>query len=102
MRTRSPTRPRSRCPGSTCGFDRRALSILADLVSAVSAFALPVWLWLHGPTSLGSYLANFLLACTAALFMPAINALIKERVADARLGVFNSRYEMATNAGMLL
>jgi MFS family permease len=83
-------------------YDRRALCILADGVSAVSAFALPVWLWMHQPTSIGSYLANFLLAVTAALFMPASNALVKERVADARLGVFNSRYEMATNAGMLL
>jgi MFS family permease len=83
-------------------FDRRTLCVVADLVSAVCAVALPLWLWLGGPTSLGSYLANFLLAATTALFMPAINALIKERVADERLGKFNSHYEMATNTGMLL
>jgi MFS family permease len=83
-------------------FDRRTLCVLSDSVSALTALALPVWLWLGGATSLGSYLANFLLACTAALFMPASNALVKERVADQRLGKFNSRYEMATNAGMLL
>jgi MFS family permease len=82
--------------------DRRTLCVLADLVSAVTAFALPVWLWIGGPTSLGSYLANFLLACTAALFMPASNALVKERVLDGRLGKFNSHYEMATNVGMLM
>jgi MFS family permease len=82
--------------------DRRLLCVLSDLVSAVTAVALPVWLWLGGATSLGSYLANFLLACTAALFMPASNALIKERIRDDRLGRFNSRYEAATNAGMLL
>ena len=81
--------------------DRRMLCVVADLVSAVSAFALPVWLWLGGPTDLGSYLANFLLAATAALFIPANNALVKERVLDERLGKFNAHYEMATNTGML-
>jgi MFS family permease len=82
--------------------DRRLLSVTADLISAVTALALPVWLWLHGPTTLGSYLANFLLATTAALFMPASNALIRERIQDQRLGKFNSHYEMATNVGMLM
>jgi len=82
--------------------DRRTLCVLSDLVSAVTAFALPIWLWLHAPIGLGSYVANFLLACSATLFMPASNALVKERVRDDRLGKYNSRYEMATNAGMLL
>ncbi|MET7421146.1 MFS transporter [Dactylosporangium sp. NPDC005555] len=82
--------------------DRRILCVLADVVSAVTAFALPLWMWFGGPVSLGSYLANFLLAVTAALFMPASNALVKERVVDKRLGRFNSRYEMGTNVGMLL
>lgn len=82
--------------------DRRMLCVAADLVSALSAFALPVWLWIGGPTDLGSYIANFILAATAALFMPASNALVKERVADPRLGKFNAHFEMATNAGMLL
>ncbi len=82
--------------------DRRMLSVTADLISAVTALALPVWLWLHGPTTLGSYLANFLLAATAALFMPASNALIRERIQEQRLGKFNSHYEMATNAGILM
>ncbi len=82
--------------------DRRMLCVAADLVSAMTAFALPVWLWIGGPANLGSYIANFMLACTAALFMPASNGLIKERIADERLGKFNSRFEMASNAGMLL
>jgi MFS family permease len=83
-------------------FDRRWLSILADVVSGITALALPLWLWFGGEVSLGTYLANFLLAVTAALFIPASNALVKERVADDRLGTFNSRFEMATNSGMLL
>ncbi|MFG2043633.1 MFS transporter [Dactylosporangium sp. NPDC048998] len=83
-------------------YDRRKLCITADLVGAACAVALPLWLWMGGAATLGSYLANFLLAATTALFMPASNALIKERVADERLGKFNSHYEMATNAGMLL
>ncbi|MFC3453633.1 MFS transporter [Amycolatopsis speibonae] len=82
--------------------DRRMLCVAADLVSAMTAFALPVWLWIGGPANLGSYIANFMLACTAALFMPASNGLIKERIADDRLGKFNSHFEMASNAGMLL
>jgi MFS family permease len=82
--------------------DRRSLSVAADLVSALTACALPVWLWLHGSATLGSYLANFLLACSAALFMPASNALVKERVRDDRLDKFSSHFEMANNAGMLM
>jgi MFS family permease len=82
--------------------DRRMLCIVADLVSAVSAFALPIWLWIGGPTDIGSYIANFMLAATTALFMPASNALVKERVLDERLGKFNAHFEMATNTGMLL
>ncbi|GGS42868.1 MFS transporter [Actinokineospora fastidiosa] len=82
--------------------DRRTLCVIADLVGALTAFALPAWLWFGGEASLGSYAANFLLACTAAMFMPASNALVKERVLDERLGKFNARFEMATNTGMLL
>jgi MFS family permease len=82
-------------------YDRRTLSVAADLVSAVTALALPVWLWLGGAHTLGSYLANFLLACSAALFMPASNALVKERVRDDRLTVFNSHFEMTNNTGLL-
>lgn len=82
--------------------DRRMLCVAADLVSAMSAFALPIWLWIGGPTDVGSYIANFMLATTTALFMPASNALVKERVIDERLGKFNAHYEMATNTGMLL
>jgi MFS family permease len=83
-------------------FDRRTLSVLADVASAMTAFALPVWLWAGGSRTLGSYLASFLLACSAALFMPASNALIKERIADKRLGWFNARYEVFTNSGLLI
>jgi MFS family permease len=83
-------------------FDRRTLCIIADVASAGAAIALPVWLWSGGSHTLGSYLATFLLACSAALFMPASNALVKERVRDERLGTFNARFEMATNAGMLI
>jgi MFS family permease len=82
-------------------FDRRVLCVVADLSSAVIALGLPVWLWLGGAKDIGSYGASFLLACVSALFVPASSALIKERIRDERLGTFNARYEMATNAGML-
>lgn len=83
-------------------FDRRLLCVLSDLVSAVIALSLPIWLWRDGDAGAGAYLSNFLLACAAAMFMPASSALIKERVRDERIGRFNARYEMANNAGMLL
>jgi MFS family permease len=83
-------------------FDRRILSIIADVSSAVISFALPVWLWSGGSHEGGAYAATFLLACSAALFIPASNALVKERIRDERLGAFNAHYELATNAGMLI
>jgi MFS family permease len=82
--------------------DRRALSVIADLSSAVIALSLPLWLWSGGSRSIGSYVTTFLLACSAALFMPASNALVKERVRDERLGGFSAHFELATNAGMLI
>lgn len=83
-------------------FDRRTLSVIADVASAVIALSLPVWLCSGGSHTLGSYLTTFLLACSAALFMPASNALVKERIREERLGAFNAHFELATNAGMLI
>jgi hypothetical protein len=83
-------------------FDRRTLSIIADISSAVISFALPIWLWSGGSHKFGAYATTFLLACSAALFIPASNALVKERVRDERLGPFNAHFELATNAGMLV
>jgi MFS family permease len=82
--------------------DRRTLSIIADVSSAVISFALPVWLWSGGSHKTGAYAATFLLACSAALFIPASNALVKERIRDERLGAFNAHFELASNAGMLI
>ncbi len=83
-------------------FDRRTLCLLCDLVSALVAAALPVWLLTGGAPNVGIYAVTFLLAAVGALFMPASNALIKERVADRRLGPFNANFEIATQAGTLL
>lgn len=83
-------------------FDRRTLCIISDVSSALVAVALPVWLLLGGASDLGIYAATFLLAAIGALFVPASNALIKERVRDRRLGSFNANFEIATQAGMLL
>jgi MFS family permease len=82
--------------------DRRTLCIIADLASAATALALPVWLWIGGAANLGSYLANFLLACISACFMPSSNALIKERISDSRIGKFNANFEIATQTGILV
>ncbi|WP_438318826.1 MFS transporter [Streptomyces sp. HUAS TT3] len=48
------------------------------------------------------YTANFALAVVGALFVPVSAALIKERIPADRLGRFNARHEMGTQAGMLL
>ncbi|MEW2133365.1 MFS transporter [Streptomyces sp. NPDC005435] len=84
--------------------DRRALWILSDLASTVTALALPLWLWLAPGDDAGApvYLANLALAVLAALFFPVSSALIKERIPPERLRHFNAHYEMATQAGMLL
>jgi MFS family permease len=83
-------------------FDRRTLCIIADLASAAAAVALPVWLFFGGPANLAAYLASFALAAVGALFMPASNALIKERISADRLGPFNANFEIAVQAGTLL
>ncbi|MFL6139760.1 MAG: MFS transporter [Frankiaceae bacterium] len=83
-------------------YDRRTLCIVADVLSAVVALALPIWLWLDGPKDIGTYAATFLLAVLTALFLPASSSLIKERIRDERIGPFNARFEMATQAGILM
>jgi MFS family permease len=83
-------------------FDRRWLCVACDLTGASAALVLPVWLLLGGPAGIGAYVSNFVLAIVAALFMPASNALIRERVRPERLGAFNANFEIATQAGTLL
>ncbi|HVK23764.1 MAG TPA: MFS transporter [Actinokineospora sp.] len=83
-------------------FDRRRLLIICDVLSALGAAALPVWLLAGHPTGPGVYATNLLLAVVSALFLPASSALVKERVPADRLARFNANYEMANSAGMLL
>ncbi|MFF4953021.1 MFS transporter [Streptomyces chattanoogensis] len=83
-------------------FDRRALCLICDLLSAVGALTLPVWLLLGGPTDTAVYVTNLVLATVSALFIPASSALVKERVHPERLGKFNAHFEIATQAGTLL
>ncbi|MEY9908856.1 MFS family permease [Catenulispora sp. MAP12-49] len=83
-------------------YDRRRLWIGCDATSAVLALALPVWLTLGGAKGPGVYAANFALAVVAALFFPASNAMIKERVRASQVRRFTANYEMATQAGMLM
>ncbi|MFC5765259.1 MFS transporter [Actinacidiphila bryophytorum] len=83
-------------------FDRRALWIGCDVTSAALALGLPLWLACGGSPGPGIYGANLALAVVGALFSPASSALIKERISADRLRRFNARYEMGTQAGMLL
>ncbi|MFI6738817.1 MFS transporter [Nonomuraea sp. NPDC050451] len=83
--------------------ERRVLWIACDTASAIVALGLPLWLVAGGAAEAGIYAANFALALVSAIFVPASAALIKERVpGGAVLRRFNGRYEMATQAGMLL
>ncbi|MGW1516399.1 MFS transporter [Streptomyces sp. NPDC002287] len=82
-------------------FDRRTLAVTSDLVSGVAAIGLPLWLALGGEPSTVSYVASFVLSISAALFFPASNALIKERIPEARLAKFNGNSEVAIQAGSL-
>lgn len=83
-------------------FDRRALWIGCDVTSAGLALTLPLWLACGGAPGPGIYSADLALAAVSALFLPASSALIKERIPADRLRQFNARYEMGTQAGMLL
>jgi MFS family permease len=83
-------------------FDRRALWVGSDLLSAVVAVAPAMGLALGWPRGAVVYGSNFALAVTAALFVPVSAALIKERVPAGRLRRFNAHYEMALQSGMLL
>ncbi|GIG69258.1 MFS transporter [Phytomonospora endophytica] len=83
-------------------FDRRRLLIACDLLSAAFAAALPLWLLAGGEPGRAAYLVNLALAATGALFIPAGNAFVKERVGATRLGRFSARYEMVSSAGSLL
>lgn len=83
-------------------FDRRRLCIGCDLLSAAVAGFLPTWLLLGGSPAVGIYATTIGLAAINAMLLPASNALIKERVAEARLGVFNAHFEIALQLGTLL
>lgn len=83
-------------------FDRRRLLIVCDLLSAGFAAALPLWLLAGGEPGRAAYLVNLALAATGALFLPASNAFVKERVRASRLSRFSARYEMVSSAGALL
>jgi MFS family permease len=83
-------------------FDRRTLCLVADIASAVAALVLPVWMLAGGDPGLVAYGTAFALSLLAALFMPASNALIKERVHPARVARFSAHYEMALQLGTLL
>jgi MFS family permease len=83
-------------------FDRRTLCLIADLVSAAAALVLPVAMLAGAAPGPIAYGTAFALSLLAALFMPASNALIKERVHPARVARFSAHYEMALQLGMLL
>lgn len=83
-------------------FDRRTLCLIADLASAAAALVLPIWMLAGGDTGPVAYGTAFALSLLAALFMPASNALIKERVHPARVARFSAHYEMALQLGTLL
>lgn len=83
-------------------FDRRTLCLIADLVSAAAAAFLPVWILTGGDPGPVAYGTAFALSLLSAMFMPASNALIKERVHPARTARFSAHYEMAMQAGLLL
>ncbi|THV29112.1 MFS transporter [Glycomyces paridis] len=83
-------------------FDRRTLCLAADLASAAAALVLPAWMIAGGEPGPVAYATAFALALLAAMFMPASNALIKERVHPSRVARFSAHYEMVLQLGMLL
>jgi MFS family permease len=82
--------------------DRRTLCLVADVGSALTAAAFPVAIVFGANASDAGYVVTFILAVFASIFMPASNALFKERLPKERLGNFNSNYEVAYQGGALL
>jgi Major Facilitator Superfamily len=82
--------------------DRRKLCLVADTGSALTAFAFPIAILLKANASDAGYVVSFVLALFAAIFMPASNALFKERLPSDRLGHFSANYEIAYQGGSLL
>jgi MFS family permease len=82
--------------------DRRLLCVWCDLASAVIAFALPVSLALGAPPAQTAYLTTFLLTAIFGMYLPAVSAMTKERVAAGRLPRFNANFEIAVQTGTLL
>ncbi|MFI5631023.1 MFS transporter [Streptomyces sp. NPDC051664] len=83
-------------------FDRRKLCVTADVLSALTALFLPVWLLFGKDGSNAAYVVSLILAVLSALFMPASLALMKERAHPDRLGSFNANYEIAFQGGSML
>ncbi|ADD45420.1 MFS transporter [Stackebrandtia nassauensis] len=82
--------------------DRRRLCLACDVLSGVLAVALPIALAAGVPGPTAVYTVTFGLAVLSTLFLAASNALVKERVAEVRLGRFSANFDMATSAGSLL
>jgi MFS family permease len=82
--------------------DRRLLCVWCDLASAVIALALPVSLALGAPPAQTAYLTTFLLTAIFGMYVPAVSAITKERVAAGRLPKFNANFETAVQTGTLL
>lgn len=83
-------------------FDRRKLCIATDVASAMVALALPLAILVGARPSTAAYAVSLGLALLAAMFMPASNALMKERVPAARLGHASANYELAYQGGALI
>jgi MFS family permease len=82
--------------------DRRKLCLMADTGSALTAAAFPIAILLGANASDAGYVVSFVLALFASIFMPASNALFKERLPSERLGHFSASYEIAFQAGSLM
>lgn len=82
--------------------DRRKLCLVADTGSALTAAAFPIAILLGANDSDAGYVVSFVLALFAAIFMPASNALFKERLPSERMGHFSANYEIAFQAGSLM
>jgi MFS family permease len=83
-------------------FDRRRLCLIADTGSALAALALPIVILLKANASDAGYVISFVLALFASIFMPASNALFKERLPIDRMGHFSANYEIAFQGGSLM
>lgn len=82
-------------------FNRKTICLVTNLLNTVIVIGVLAGIKLLPDPAMVIYVSSFLLSMTLAMFFPANNAMIKDSVSTERMGLFNSRMELALQVGAL-